>query len=44
MLGHSAATYAQTRAAFTAGADGLVHCYNGMSGLHHRELAWSAPD
>ncbi|MBZ7830213.1 N-acetylglucosamine-6-phosphate deacetylase [Raoultella planticola] len=37
MLGHSAATYAQTRAAFTAGADGLVHCYNGMSGLHHRE-------
>src|SRR5690606_17625298 len=37
MLGHSAATYAQTRAAFDAGADGLVHCYNGMTGLHHRE-------
>lgn len=37
MLGHSAATYAQTRAAFNAGADGLVHCYNGMTGLHHRE-------
>ncbi|MFK3707675.1 N-acetylglucosamine-6-phosphate deacetylase [Klebsiella sp. NPDC088457] len=37
MLGHSAATYAQTCAAFDAGADGLVHCYNGMSGLHHRE-------
>lgn len=37
MLGHSAATYEQTRAAFDAGADGLVHCYNGMTGLHHRE-------
>ncbi|MBM3070086.1 N-acetylglucosamine-6-phosphate deacetylase [Lelliottia sp. RWM.1] len=37
MLGHSAATYTQTRAAFDAGADGLVHCYNGMTGLHHRE-------
>ena len=24
-------------AAFDAGADGLVHCYNGMTGLHHRE-------
>ncbi|ECG8515228.1 N-acetylglucosamine-6-phosphate deacetylase [Salmonella enterica subsp. salamae] len=37
MLGHSAATWEQTRAAFNAGADGLVHCYNGMTGLHHRE-------
>lgn len=37
MLGHSAATWAQTIAAFDAGADGLVHCYNGMTGLHHRE-------
>ncbi|MGG7523234.1 N-acetylglucosamine-6-phosphate deacetylase [bacterium BS0013] len=37
MLGHSAATYDQTLAAFDAGADGLVHCYNGMTGLHHRE-------
>ena len=37
MLGHSAATYAQTLAALDAGADGLVHCFNGMSGLHHRE-------
>ncbi len=37
MLGHSAATYEQTLAAFDAGADGLVHCYNGMTGLHHRE-------
>ncbi|MEH0887100.1 N-acetylglucosamine-6-phosphate deacetylase [Enterobacter sp. UNJFSC 003] len=37
MLGHSAATYEHTLAAFDAGADGLVHCYNGMTGLHHRE-------
>lgn len=37
MLGHSAATYLQTRSAFEAGADGLVHCFNGMTGLHHRE-------
>ncbi|EDY9315054.1 N-acetylglucosamine-6-phosphate deacetylase [Salmonella enterica] len=37
MLGHSAATWKQTLAAFDAGADGLVHCYNGMAGLHHRE-------
>lgn len=37
MLGHSAASFEQTRAAFDAGADGLVHCYNGMTGLHHRE-------
>ncbi|MGG5980835.1 N-acetylglucosamine-6-phosphate deacetylase [Salmonella enterica] len=37
MLGHSAATWKQTHAAFDAGANGLVHCYNGMTGLHHRE-------
>ena len=37
MLGHRAATWQQTRAAFDAGADGLVHCYNGMTVLHHRE-------
>lgn len=36
MLGHSAADYAATRAALDAGASGLVHCFNGMSGLHHR--------
>lgn len=44
MLGHSAATWQQTRAAFDAGADGLVHCYNGMTGLHHREPEWLARD
>ncbi len=37
MLGHSAATWPQTRAAFDAGADGRVQCYTGMTGLHHRE-------
>lgn len=37
MLGHSAATYEQTLATLDAGADGLVHCFNGMTGLHHRE-------
>jgi N-acetylgalactosamine-6-phosphate deacetylase len=36
MLGHSAASYEETIQAFDAGADGLVHCFNGMSGLHHR--------
>ena len=37
MLGHSAASYEQTLRAFDAGADGLVHCFNGMTGLHHRQ-------
>lgn len=36
MLGHSAAGYDETVAAFDAGANGLVHCFNGMTGLHHR--------
>ncbi|RPH28581.1 N-acetylglucosamine-6-phosphate deacetylase [Buttiauxella warmboldiae] len=36
MLGHSAASYEETMQAFDAGADGLVHCFNGMTGLHHR--------
>lgn len=37
MLGHSIADYALTRAALLSGANGVVHCYNGMTGLHHRE-------
>jgi len=37
MLGHTNATYEQTMAALNAGADGVVHCFNGMRGLHHRE-------
>lgn len=24
--------------------DGLVHCFNGMTGLHHREPAWQEQD
>lgn len=36
MLGHSDAGYEVTKKALTAGANGIVHCYNGMSGLHHR--------
>ncbi|WP_255555516.1 N-acetylglucosamine-6-phosphate deacetylase [Enterovibrio paralichthyis] len=37
MLAHTSASYEQTVAALRAGADGIVHCYNGMTGLHHRE-------
>ncbi|NAW66473.1 N-acetylglucosamine-6-phosphate deacetylase [Photobacterium halotolerans] len=37
MLGHTAADYSTTLAALDAGADGLVHCFNGMKGIHHRE-------
>ncbi len=37
MLGHTNATFEQTSAALAAGADGVVHCFNGMRGLHHRE-------
>lgn len=36
MLGHSDASYEVTKKALSAGANGIVHCYNGMSGLHHR--------
>lgn len=41
MLGHSAATFEQTQKAFAAGANGLVHCFNGMTGLHHRKPGMS---
>lgn len=37
MLGHTDASATQVDAAFAAGADGIVHCYNGMRGLHHRD-------
>ncbi|MDN3679633.1 N-acetylglucosamine-6-phosphate deacetylase [Vibrio tapetis subsp. quintayensis] len=37
MLGHTDANSEQVEAAFNAGADGIVHCYNGMRGLHHRD-------
>lgn len=36
MVGHTNADYQTTKAALLAGASGVVHCYNGMSGLHHR--------
>ncbi|ELZ5940176.1 N-acetylglucosamine-6-phosphate deacetylase [Providencia stuartii] len=37
MIGHSSADYALTQQGLNQGADGVVHCYNGMNGLHHRE-------
>lgn len=37
-LGHSNATYAEAKAAVTAGASVWVHVYNGMRGFTHREL------
>ncbi|MCG9652102.1 N-acetylglucosamine-6-phosphate deacetylase [Vibrio vulnificus] len=37
MLGHTDASYQQVIAAIDAGAKGIVHCYNGMRGLHHRD-------
>ncbi|HEY9424928.1 MAG TPA: N-acetylglucosamine-6-phosphate deacetylase, partial [Microterricola sp.] len=35
-VGHSAADYEQSRAAFDAGASILTHAFNGMRGIHHR--------
>ena len=35
-LGHSSATSEQTDAALAAGANTVVHLYNGMAPLHHR--------
>lgn len=37
VIGHSDATYAQTREALAAGGCGGVHVFNGMRGIHHRE-------
>ncbi len=37
MLGHTDASYDQVQQALDAGASGIVHCYNGMRGLHHRD-------
>ncbi|ELI6426359.1 N-acetylglucosamine-6-phosphate deacetylase [Vibrio harveyi] len=37
MLGHTDASYDQVKQALDAGANGIVHCYNGMRGLHHRD-------
>lgn len=35
-VGHTAATFEQTRNAFTAGARMLTHGFNAMPGIHHR--------
>lgn len=36
-VGHTDASYAQSRAAFDAGAALLTHAFNAMPGIHHRE-------
>ncbi|MBH0053405.1 MULTISPECIES: N-acetylglucosamine-6-phosphate deacetylase [unclassified Salinibacterium] len=35
-IGHTAATYAETRSAFEAGASILTHAFNAMREIHHR--------
>jgi N-acetylglucosamine-6-phosphate deacetylase len=35
-IGHTTCSFAQARAALTAGAAGFTHLFNAMSGLHHR--------
>jgi len=37
MLAHTNAGYEQTTLALDSGAKGIVHCYNGMTGIHHRD-------
>ncbi|MDP0589880.1 MAG: N-acetylglucosamine-6-phosphate deacetylase [Candidatus Endonucleobacter bathymodioli] len=37
MVGHTGATYQQSKAAFDAGAVGGVHIFNQMLALHHRQ-------
>lgn len=36
-MGHSNATFAEAEAGFRAGAKGITHLFNAMSGIHHRE-------
>ncbi|MDD5434825.1 MAG: hypothetical protein PH343_05285, partial [Nitrospira sp.] len=36
-MGHSDLTYAEAEAGFHAGAKGITHLFNAMSGFHHRE-------
>jgi N-acetylglucosamine-6-phosphate deacetylase len=36
-IGHSNATYEETRAAMDRGARGFTHLFNAMTGLHHRK-------
>ena len=37
-MGHTNATYEQAMAAIDAGVTRATHTYNGMSGMHHRQL------
>ena len=37
-MGHTNATYQQAMAAIDAGVSRATHTYNGMSGMHHRDL------
>jgi len=41
-LGHSACSYAQAAAGFAAGAGGVTHLFNAMSGLRHRRPGLAA--
>lgn len=41
-LGHSDCTYDQARAAFAAGAGGVTHLFNAMSGLDHKRPGLAA--
>lgn len=36
-MGHSNATFSEAEAGFRAGAKGITHLFNAMSGIHHRE-------
>lgn len=36
-IGHSGATYEETKAALDRGARGFTHLFNAMTGLHHRK-------
>jgi len=36
-VAHSDATYEEAKAAFTAGASHVTHCFNGMRPIHHRD-------
>jgi N-acetylglucosamine-6-phosphate deacetylase len=37
-IGHTKANYEQTLEAIQAGASSVTHCYNAMTGLHHRDI------
>ncbi|MCO5166130.1 MAG: N-acetylglucosamine-6-phosphate deacetylase [Planctomycetes bacterium] len=41
-LGHSSCTYARAREAFAAGAGGVTHLFNAMSGLDHKRPGLAA--